>query len=208
MINALSTLRECLAPIAGITAATPIHIQENGFPTGPGRTYERQAEALRNMVRTVHEQRGTYNVTNYRWFNMRDADTESPNFQQQYGLMTDAYVPKPAFEEYERLVDELAGSGGSAGGAGASEIRLHLTYWRGKRGCIRGRNVRAVVRGPGRGAVRSAVFRLNGRRVKRDRRPPFALRFNARRLPRVAGVSAQLDLGDRRTGRKQRFRRC
>ena len=83
------------------------------------------------MVTTVHEQRGVYGVTDYRWFNMRDADTESPNFQQQYGLMTDAYVPKPAFAEYERLVEELS-TRAQPSGAAQPLAQLKLTYWRGR----------------------------------------------------------------------------
>ena len=49
------------------------------------------------MVRAVNDYRGTFDVSDYRWFDLRDSDTTSPNFQQQYGLMTDEYVPKPAF---------------------------------------------------------------------------------------------------------------
>ena len=45
-----------------------------------------------------HEFRGTYNVTDYRWFDLRDHRTSSPNFQHQYGLLRDDYTPKPAFD--------------------------------------------------------------------------------------------------------------
>ncbi len=48
--------------------------------------------------------RTTFNVTDYRWFDLRDALSASNNFQTQYGLMTDAYVPKPAFFTYRDLV--------------------------------------------------------------------------------------------------------
>jgi hypothetical protein len=111
IINAFDVLRDCFLPIPAIPDTTPIHVTENGYPTGPGRSYEAQRDALEEMVQAVHDARGTYNVTDHRWFNLRDADTSSPNFQQQYGLMTDDYAPKPAFESYERLVEELARSG-------------------------------------------------------------------------------------------------
>jgi hypothetical protein len=214
MVNAMSSLRECYAPIAGIGPEKPIHIQENGFPTGSGRTYERQAEALRNMVTTVHEQRGVYGVSDYRWFNMRDADTESPNFQQQYGLMTDAYVPKPAFDEYERLVEQLSTTEEAPGASATRRVRLRLTYWRGRdargRACARG-NVRAVVVGSGRGAVERAVFRLRRRRVGRDRRAPFAFVVRAGAVPRGARarIRVLLDLGGGDEIRRAAgFRRC
>jgi hypothetical protein len=214
IVNAMSTLRECYAPIAGIGPEVPIHIQENGFPTGPGRSYERQAEALRNMVRIVHEQRRTYNVTDYRWFNMRDADTESPNFQQQYGLMTDAYRPKPAFEEYERLVDELSTADESGTGARRARLRLRLTYWRGRDGrgrrCARG-NVRARVTGAGGGRVRSVTFRSGRRHRRRDARPPFisTIRRGELRRGRPTRITAFLRLADRtRVTLRRTVRRC
>jgi hypothetical protein len=108
VINAFDILRDCFLPIPQIPDSTPIHVAENGYPTGPGRSYETQRDALEEMIRAVHDARGTYNVTDHRWFNLRDADSDSPNFQQQYGLMRDDYTPKPAFEAYDRLVEALA----------------------------------------------------------------------------------------------------
>ena len=109
MINAFDILRDCFLPIPQIPDAVPIHVTENGYPTSPpGRSYEAQNDALEEMIRAVHDARGTYNVTDHRWFNLRDADSANPNFQQQYGLMRDDYTPKPAFETYEKLVEELA----------------------------------------------------------------------------------------------------
>jgi hypothetical protein len=111
IINAFDILRDCFLPIPEIPDSTPIHVTENGYPTSPNRSYEDQREALEEMIRAVHDARGTYNVTDHRWFNLRDADSSSPNFQQQYGLMRDDYTPKPAFETYEKLVEELAFTG-------------------------------------------------------------------------------------------------
>lgn len=77
IVSALATLR-CFARGVGIRAVTPIKIEENGWPTQPpARTFERQAELLESMVRTVHRFRGTFGVTDYRWFNLRDGDTGS-----------------------------------------------------------------------------------------------------------------------------------
>jgi hypothetical protein len=106
LVNAFSTFR-CLADTPRIPRTVPIHVEENGFPTGVGRSYERQAQALDTMVHAVNDFRGTFNITDYRWFNLRDGDTTSPNFQQQYGLMTDLYEPKPAFGLYRLLVRQL-----------------------------------------------------------------------------------------------------
>jgi len=107
--TAIRALRECHLPVAGIGASVPIKVEENGYPTlEPSRSYATQAEALRQMVRAVHALRGAYNVTDYRWFDLRDHRTSSANPQHQYGLLRDDYTPKPAFEVYRRLVRRLA----------------------------------------------------------------------------------------------------
>ena len=78
MVNAMSSLR-CFARIPGIPASVPMKVEENGWPTFPGRSEAMQAEVLRAMVGAVHDFRGTYNVTDYRWFNLRDGDTAAPS---------------------------------------------------------------------------------------------------------------------------------
>ena len=95
-------------PIARLGPGVPIHIEENGWPTGPGRPESEQVRALRQMVGAVNDFRGTYNVTDYRWFDLRDHNSAGPSFQQHYGLLRDDYSPKPAFGVYRRLVRRLA----------------------------------------------------------------------------------------------------
>jgi hypothetical protein len=109
MVNAMSVLRECFLPIAGIPATVPIKVEENGYPTGPGRSESEQVNAMEQMVRAVHDFRGNYNVTDYRWFDLRDHDSSSENFQHHYGILHDDYTPKPAFDLYRNLVAELSG---------------------------------------------------------------------------------------------------
>ena len=109
MVNALSVLRDCYLPLAGIPKAVPIKVEENGYPTlEPVRSYTEQVNALRQMVGAAHEFRGTYNVTDYRWFDLRDHRTSSANFQHQYGLLRDDYAPKPAFAVYGELIEGLS----------------------------------------------------------------------------------------------------
>lgn len=107
LVNAFSVLRECFLPLAKIGKSVPLHVSENGYPTSPTRTYETQEAFLRSMVGTVSELRGNYNVTDYRWFDLRDGDSGDPDFGQQYGLMRDDYTPKPAFGAYRELVGRL-----------------------------------------------------------------------------------------------------
>lgn len=116
MANALSSVR-CYMASAGIGARVPIYIEENGWPTGPARSDAMQQQVLETMVGAVNDLRGAYGVTDYRWFDLRDADSSSPNFQQQFGLLRDDYSPKPAFASYGDLVAALGARRAAAGGA-------------------------------------------------------------------------------------------
>jgi hypothetical protein len=108
MLNAMSSMR-CYTRLAGIPDDVPMHIEENGYPTAPPlRTYAHQAQFARGAIHTVDEFRGTFNVTDYRWFNLRDADTSSRQLGQHYGLMEDDYTEKPAFGAYRELVRRLS----------------------------------------------------------------------------------------------------
>jgi hypothetical protein len=169
MLNALSLLRECYLPYAGIAASVPIHVTENGWPTGPGRSYAEQEAALREMTRAVCDYRANYNVTDFRWFSLRDGNSSAPDFQQQYGLLRDDYSPKPAFEAYRQAI---AGCGVPPAAA-RSAPRLRLT--------VRPRRVRAqrrvrfrfrVTRRVGGRArpVRRALVRFAGKRARTGRR--------------------------------------
>jgi hypothetical protein len=173
MVAALSQLRRCFMPVAGLGPRVPIHVEENGWPTGPGRAEDSQAQALETMVRAVHDFRGTYGVTDYRWFDLRDHNTGSANFQHHYGLLRDDYSPKPAFEVYRRLVDELALREFDAG-LGPVRLALRLRYGRGS--CA---PVRATVTGADRPLVRRLDVSVGMRRLARIHRPPLA--FTIRR---------------------------
>ena len=110
MVNALSQLRDCFMPAGGFPAATPIYIEETGYPTEPGsRPPRTQVEAVNGLVTAALDYAGPqgYNVTDLRWFNLRDANSADPNFQQHFGLMYSDYTPKPAFAAYQRLVSGL-----------------------------------------------------------------------------------------------------
>jgi hypothetical protein len=103
MVNEISTLR-CYMGKIGVPKATPIWVMENGWPTGPGRSEAQQAQMLSALAGAANDYRGTYNVTDYRWFGLRDADSTSPNFQQQFGLVHTDYTAKPAFASYQALI--------------------------------------------------------------------------------------------------------
>jgi len=208
IVNALSTLR-CFARIPGIPKRVPIHVQENGYPTGPGqRTYERQAETLGRMVDAFHDFRGTYNVTDYRWFNLRDADTSSPNFQQQYGLLRSDYVPKPAFGVYRDRIARLSAR------HPAPELTLELVP-RGARtagtGNCAARGATATVAGPSVPEIRSVAFSLDQEGRGRDTSAPFRRTFRpeTRRTATTHRVGAAVTLLDgRELVLQNRFTSC
>lgn len=108
MDNALSVLRSSYLPLGHIPATTPLYVTENGYPTGPGRTDAMQVTVMTAAITALSQARGAYNVTNYRWFDLRDADSSSSSFESQYGLMTDDYSPKPAFAAYQQLIGGLS----------------------------------------------------------------------------------------------------
>src|SRR4051812_11293914 len=115
VVNALDALRECYMSIPAIPRGVPIHFTESGYPTGPGRSYDEQARALREMVGAYADFSGNYNVSDYRWFLLRDGNSDVPDFQQQYGLLRDDYSPKPAFAAYRDLIARLGGPPRSGG---------------------------------------------------------------------------------------------
>jgi hypothetical protein len=200
MVNAMSALR-CYAQVPSIPASLPMKVEENGWPTYPPRSFADQAEILERMVRAVSDFRGTYNVTDYRWFNLRDGDSSAPQQFQHLGLMTSDYTPKPAFDRYRRLVAELTTHEQGAG-APRRRARLRLAFR-----CVRGR-VRATVTGRDRRLALRAGFYRGRRRVAVDRRPPLS-RIVSRGRHRSRVVRARVRLADGRLVRlRGRYRVC
>jgi hypothetical protein len=105
--GALKRLRSTYLPLAGIPKSVPLRMTENGYPTGPGRTEAMQVAVMRASVNAIYRARRRYNITGYRWFDLRDADSSSSSFESQYGLLRDDYSPKPAFGTYRELVARL-----------------------------------------------------------------------------------------------------
>jgi hypothetical protein len=106
--QALGSLRDCFMPLAGIGTSTPIWITENGVPTGL-LSDSQQAAALRELVLAAHDYSGTFGVTDYRWFNLRDsvAGGLSPLVGLTFssdGLLRSDYTPKQSFSTYRSLI--------------------------------------------------------------------------------------------------------
>ena len=78
-LEGLAQMRECYMPRAGFGRATPIRVEETGYPTGPGRTEATQKRALTAFVRTAVAYRGTYGISDFRWFGLRDNNSRGPD---------------------------------------------------------------------------------------------------------------------------------
>jgi hypothetical protein len=114
MAQALGTMRSCFLPLAAIGARVPIWITENGVPTGADVSDAQQAAALTQLVDAARDYSGTFNVTDYRWFNLRDSSSSEtgslPGAAVTFatdGLLRDGYSPKPAFAAYRQAIATL-----------------------------------------------------------------------------------------------------
>jgi hypothetical protein len=101
-VQALGTLRDCYLPEARIGMRTPLWVTENGVPTGATESDAAQASALDQLVQAVRAYSGTFHVTDYRWFNLRDSSSSAtgslPGVSDTFasdGLLNDSYAPKP-----------------------------------------------------------------------------------------------------------------
>lgn len=111
LAQAAGVVRDCFAPKAGIGKRVPIWITENGVPTGV-LSDAQQAAALGQLVQAAHDYSGTFNISDYRWFNLRDSNSGPPStlvgatFSSD-GLLRADYTRKPSFTSYRRLIASL-----------------------------------------------------------------------------------------------------
>jgi hypothetical protein len=104
-------MRNDWMPSAGLGPDVPIHIAEHGWPTAPDRSERRQAEVIETIVRMVYENRERLNIARYTLFDLRDAESYSPeladNIFFHFGVSREDYGPKPAYYVFKKLVREL-----------------------------------------------------------------------------------------------------
>jgi hypothetical protein len=103
----LRVFRERVLEQIGIGPHVPVHVCENGWPTGSARSPQRQADALETLVRSVHAVRHELNVTHWELFTLRDADSSVDDLFHQFGILRDDYTPKPAFDRLAAVYREL-----------------------------------------------------------------------------------------------------
>jgi len=107
--QAAGTLRDCWMPLAGIGRRIPIWITDNGVPSGASAD-RAQAAALWQRVYAAQDYSGTFGITDYRWFNLREEvlnPTVAPFSFSSNGLLRADHTAKPAFADYRALIERL-----------------------------------------------------------------------------------------------------
>ena len=107
MVEALTVLRHCYMPKAHLGANVALWVTENGYPTNLGRTEASQDASLRSTLDLVHRYSGTLGVTDYRWFNLRDNNSQGTDLFAAVGLLRDDYTEKPAFWTFRDAIERL-----------------------------------------------------------------------------------------------------
>ena len=107
VVEALTLLRSCYMPQAGLGGNVRLWVTENGYPTNLGRTEASQVSELATTLDAVHRYSGALGVTDYRWFNLRDNDSAGTDLFDAVGLLRDDYSEKPAFATFRTAMDQL-----------------------------------------------------------------------------------------------------
>jgi hypothetical protein len=106
-LEALTLLRDCYMPQAGLDLNVDLWVTENGYATNLGRTEPDQELALGSTLDAIYRYSGTLGVTDYRWFNLRDNDSAGTDLFSAVGLLRDDYSEKPAFATYRSYIDRI-----------------------------------------------------------------------------------------------------
>jgi hypothetical protein len=102
--EALSLVRDCYMPKAGLGREVELWVSENGYATNLGRSEDSQRRDLQSSIDAVAQWSGALGVTDYRWFNLRDNNSDGADLFSAVGLLRDDYSRKPAFAAYRRAI--------------------------------------------------------------------------------------------------------
>lgn len=82
----------------------PLRITENGWPSGTRDSPQIDAAALGSIIDTVVHLEEELLIEAYELFSLRDADSSNPDVFHRFGIVTDDYRPKPAFDVYRQII--------------------------------------------------------------------------------------------------------
>ena len=95
--EALTLLRDCSMPKAGLGDRVDVWVSENGYATNLGRSPELQQAELASTLQSVRDYSGELGISDYRYFNLRDNNSAGPDLFDAVGVLSDDYGRKPAF---------------------------------------------------------------------------------------------------------------
>ena len=98
--EALTLVRDCYMPKAQLGRDVELWVSENGYATNLGRSEASQRSDLESTVEAVARWSGALGVTDYRWFNLRDNNSDGTDLFSAVGLLRDDYSRKPAFAAF------------------------------------------------------------------------------------------------------------
>jgi hypothetical protein len=104
VVEALTLLRDCYLPMAGLGDEVDLWVSENGYATNLGRTEARQARDVESTVRDAAAWSGDLGLTDYRYFNLRDNESDGFDLFSAVGLLRDDYSRKPAARLYRDAI--------------------------------------------------------------------------------------------------------
>jgi hypothetical protein len=100
--EALTLVRDCYMPKAGLGRRVELWVSENGYATNLGRDEDEQRSDLDSTLEAVSTWSGALGITDYRWFNLRDNNSDGADLFSAVGLLRDDYTRKPAFATYRQ----------------------------------------------------------------------------------------------------------
>lgn len=106
-IEALTLLRRCYMPKAGLGRKVDLWVSENGYATNLGRSEPSQREDLRSTLKSVHRYSGTLGISDYRYFNLRDNNSAGTDLFDAVGVLRDDYSTKPASGVLRRAISRF-----------------------------------------------------------------------------------------------------
>ena len=112
--EALTLVRDCYMPKAELGREIELWVSENGYATNLGRSEAAQESDLESSVEAVSQWSGALGITDYRWFNLRDNNSDGTDLFSAVGLLRDDYSRKPAFAAYRKAIKTYGRNGALA----------------------------------------------------------------------------------------------
>jgi hypothetical protein len=103
-LDALALVRNCYMPLARLGNHVKLWITENGYATNLGHSETEQEQDLNSTLDDVYRYSGTFGVSDYRYFNLRDNVPNGADLFDDVGLLRSEYTQKPAFFAYRDRV--------------------------------------------------------------------------------------------------------